>query len=327
MEIQLEGGTLEEHYGRNVDKAPKLLARLQKGEGYIPSEADIRLLGIRNFKNAPAIATNYWGTSTLPATKGDTVKVILPYETGSRTLTEAARFGLALINPNESLVSYGVNLDIEGRWDKLEGEGVYTKKRNEWFEKGEEGVLVGLNKDMKEEQAMRCPILLTKLGHPDYVDGKFARSADEVVEIIGKTFKLGKQEHGYDTMLGQFLPDVSDKGILKAWYVLWLGYGSRSGAWSYLGDDYGRFAFYSVGDAENNNAEGVDVDRARVQLQTLEEMLKPEQINQIGAALNERDELRRRLLTSDQIYLAVKDYVDSANESEVRKILDGLTKR
>ena len=66
---QLESGTLEDHYGRNVDKAPSLLVRWQKGEGYIPSEADIRFLGIRNFANAPQIVRNYYDSSTLSATK------------------------------------------------------------------------------------------------------------------------------------------------------------------------------------------------------------------------------------------------------------------
>jgi len=56
-------------------------------------------------------------------------------------------------------------------------------------------------------------------------------------------------------------------------------------------------------------------------------MLKPEQIDQIGLALKERDELRTRLLTTDQIYSAIQSYVGSANESDVRKIIDGLTKR
>jgi len=204
-----DGRTVEPHYGKNVDKAPALLARWKKGEGYIPSEADVRLMGVRNFGTAPEIATNYWDTSTLSATKGDVVKVILPYETGSKTLTEAAGFGLALINPNERLVDYGVNLDKDDRWEKLEGSGVYTMKRK--------GLV--LDQDLTEKQAMKHKLLLTKLGHPDYVDGKFARSADEVAEIIGKTFELGKSEHGYDTMMGQYLPDESKKGILKAWYA------------------------------------------------------------------------------------------------------------
>ena len=252
--IQLEDGTLEPHYGRNIDKTPALLARWEKGEGYIPSEAEIRLFSVRNFENAPEIARDYWDTSTLLATRGDIVKVILPYETNSRILTEAARFGLGLINPNEKLVQYGINLDVDRRWEKLEGSGVYTRQRDEWFEKGEKGVLVGLDDDMKKEQAMRCPILLTKLGHPDFVDIKFARSKDEVAEIIGRTFELGKSEHGYDIMMGQYLPDVSDKGVLRAWCVSGLGFSSYAIGWFVLDFGSGRFAFYSVGDAER--AEG-----------------------------------------------------------------------
>lgn len=323
---QLESGTLEDHYGRNVDKAPSLLVRWQKGEGYIPSEADIRLLGIRNFANAPQIVRNYYDSSTLSATKRETVKVILPYEIDSRELTEATRFGLSLINPNEELVSNGVNLDIDGRWERLEGRGVYTRERSKWFEEREKGVLIGLNSDMTEEQALKCPILLTKLGHPDYVEAPFARSKDEVAEIIGKTFEFGKKERNYDTMFGQFLPDVTDKGILRAWFVNWLVDRSRSYTWTYLDNDDGRFAFYSAGGAKNN-AEGVDVDKARVQLQTLEGMLKPEQIDQIGVALNERDALRQKLLTTAQIYSAIQPYVGPANESEVKEILDNLTQR
>jgi hypothetical protein len=249
--IQLEGMTIEPHYGRNVDKAPALLGRWEKGEDYIPSEADVRLLGVGKFKNAPEIVNNYWDTSTLSATKGDTVKVILPYEIGNRTLTDSAKFGLSLINPNERLVQNGVDLDTENRWEKLQGSGVYTMKRK--------GLV--LNQDLTESQAMKHKLLLTKLQHPDYVDAKFARSADEVAEIIGKTFELGKKEYGYNTMMGQYLPDVSDKGILKAWYAGSLYYWAWSDARSYLDYGNGRFAFVSVGDAKTN-AEGVNADQA-----------------------------------------------------------------
>ena len=90
----------------------------------------------------------------------------------------------------------------------------------------------------------------------------------------------------------------------------------------------GRFAFVSVGDA-NSNAEGVDADKARTQLKTLEGMLKPEQISEIGSALNERDELRNKLsgLTTDQIYSVIGDYIGSANESNVRKAIYEVTKQ
>jgi len=312
--IKLKEGTLEAHYGKNIDKAPALLERWAQGKGYIPSEADIRLLGIRNFKNASDIANNYWDISTLSATKGDVVKVILPYEIGSKYPSGAARFGLSLINPNEDLVNYGVNLDVDNRWETLEGNGVYTLKRKELI----------LNQDLTEKQAMKHELLLTKLGHPDYVDSKFARSADEVAEIIGKTFELGKKEHGYKEMMGQYLPDVNDKGILKAWCVDRLNDRAGSDARTGLDSGNGRLPFVSVGDAKVN-AEGVDVDKARTQLKTLETILKPEQINQIEVALNERDNLKERLLTTDQIYSVIGSYIGSANEKEVKKVLNKLT--
>ena len=254
--IQLEERTIELHCGRNVDKAPALLVRYNNGEGVISSEADIRLLGVRNFGNAPQIANNYWDTSTLSATRGSEVKVILPYETGSRKLTESARFGLGLINPDEKLVNYGVNLDVGGRWEKLEGNGVYTLQRK--------GLI--LNEDLTEAQAMEHKLLLTKLGHPDYVDGKFARSADEVAEIIGKTFKMGREYFNDKnvTMMGQYMLEVSNKGVLKAWFVNGLVSRARSGAWYRLDNDIGRFAFDSVGDAKIS-AEDVGVDKARAQ--------------------------------------------------------------
>lgn len=245
--IQLEEGTIESHYGRNVDWAPELLERWEAGNGYILSEADIRLLGVRNYENAPNLAGNYWDTSTLSATKGDVVKVILPYATGSNTLTEVARFGLSLITSSETLVNCGVDLDVEDRWENLVGSGVYTKQRNVWFEK-DKGILIGLNEHMTQEQAERNPLLLTKLGHPDYVDSEFARSQDEVAEIIAKTFTLGKQEFGYDSMMAQYLPDVDEKGILKTWCVVKLENRARTKSDSDLGIDDGRFGFYSVGD-------------------------------------------------------------------------------
>jgi hypothetical protein len=314
--IKLEGRTIEPAYGRTRDTAPALLARYEKGEGVILSEGDIRLLGVRNFKNVPELANNYWNTSTLCATKGKDVKVILPYETGSRELTDVAKFGLGLINSNEKLVNDGVNLDDEGRWKKLEGSGVYTLQRK--------GLI--LNKDLTESEAMKHELLLTKLGHPDFVDSKFARSKDEVAEIIGKTFELGKQEYGYDTMLGQYLPSVNKKGILRAWCVDRLDVRAGSDARNVLDVGLGRFAFDSVGDAIIG-AVGVGDDKARTQFQSLEGILQTGQIDQIGKALDERDQLKERLsgLTTDQIYSVIGDYIGSKNEQDVRKALDDLT--
>ncbi len=312
--IKLGGGTIESHFGESIDKTPELLARYDKGEGVILSEADIRLLGIRNFRDVSIIANNEWITSTLLAAKGETMKVILPYEIGSRELTESARFGLGLINPNEDLVNYEVNLDVDGRWEKLEGNGVYTLQRRDLV----------FNKSLTEAQAMKHGLLLTKLGHPDYVDSKFARSKDEVAEIIGKTFELRKSERGYDTMMAQYMPDVSDKGILKTWRVGNLNEGAISNARVWFVQDYGRFAFDSVGDTKIYS-ESVEVDKARAQLQSLEGMLQTGQIDKIRSALDERDRLRDNVLTTDQIYSAIGGYIGSANEGDVRKVIDKLT--
>ena len=90
----------------------------------------------------------------------------------------------------------------------------------------------------------------------------------------------------------------------------------------------GRFAFVSVGDAISD-AVGVGDDKARAQLQSLEGMLQTGQIDQIESALDERDQLKERLsgLTTDQIYSVIGDYIGSANEGDVRKAIDELTKQ
>jgi len=56
-------------------------------------------------------------------------------------------------------------------------------------------------------------------------------------------------------------------------------------------------------------------------------MLQTGQIDQIGSALDERDQLRQRLLTTDQIYSVIGDYIGSTNEDDVRKAIDELTKQ
>ena len=303
------GRIIEPHYGKNVDKIQPLLARK---DGNIPSEADIRLLGIQHYKTNPEIANNYWDTSTLLATKGKNIKVILPYETGSRQLTKAARFGLCLINPQEGkkLVNYGVNLDVEGenRWEQLDGNGVYTLQR--------EGLI--LNRDLTEAEAMKHGLLLTKLGHPDFVDGKFKRSADEVAEIIGKTFELGKNEHSYDTMMGQYIDGVSKKGVLKVCYVGRLDIGARSYARARLDNNDGRVAFDSVRDAISD-AVGVG---AKKQLASLEEAVNTEKfpVNEIHTALKELDGLKElTYVPIEQILEAGKGVVPEFAWSEFEK--------
>ena len=56
-------------------------------------------------------------------------------------------------------------------------------------------------------------------------------------------------------------------------------------------------------------------------------MLQTGQIDQIGSALDERDQLKKKLsgLTTDQIYSVIRSHVAPANEQEVRKAIDDLT--
>lgn len=220
--FQLDGRVIECHYNACISK---LLADSKKGNAVILSEAYLRFLIPRNYEDNPMLAIYNWNTSDLLAVKGEDVKVILPYEFGSKTLTDVSKMAWEWVNPYEDFV----NLDIEDRWRRIKGPGVYCGSRDELFEKDEKGRLIGLNEDMTEEQVMKCPIEMTRLGHPDYVDIKFARSADEVAETVGRIFRLrGDKWKGLDTMMGQFLPDIDDQGILKGVSIAGLGPKARS---------------------------------------------------------------------------------------------------
>ena len=112
--IKLKDRIIESHYGRNIDKAQLLLARWKNKEGYIPSEADWRGLCIKNYDDSPELIRNHRDISTLSATKDEVVKVILPYDnSGNRNLTNVAREAWSWINPQETLVNHGINLDME----------------------------------------------------------------------------------------------------------------------------------------------------------------------------------------------------------------------
>lgn len=236
--INLEEKVLEVHGGRNTYRAPRLLSRWLNQEGYIPSEADMRLMGIRNYEANPQIIKSYWDTSTLVATRGDAVKVILPYDnSGSHTLTEAAAFGLSLISKDEQLVDRGIDLNKESRWDRLEGEGVYTLQRSE----------LTVNRHLTKEEAMENPLLLTKLGHPNYVSPNFARSEYEAITIIEDVFSIAAQVHKSKYMMGQFIHDKSEKGILEPLAVQTLGGGAASVASKGVDNgSRGRLAFVYV---------------------------------------------------------------------------------
>jgi len=316
---KIKGGTIEPHEGRNVDTAPEILKRCDDGKPIFLSERKIRLHGIRNIKNAPQLANNYHDTSTLSAIKKETVKIILPYEANSRRLTDVSRTTWSWVNPNEDLSDNRVNLDIKERWEYLnsknEKDGVYSKQREKLFlREGKKSI--GLNDDMNRKQAKECPLVRIKFGHPNEVDSKFAINEEEFNYIIDKTFELGKQK----TMMGQYLPKVSDKGLLSAWYVSRLYDRAWSYAWTDLDYNNGRFALYSVGDAT------LITDEAMSQLESLEKVVNQDNFSTsaIRKAITERDELKEKQLTTDQIYSAISGQIGSDNKRAVREILDNL---
>jgi len=73
--IQLEGVAFEPHFLLHGDQVPSLLSRWKKGEGYIPSAGDWRLLVARNTSSnftasdKKDITERAWGSSTQLATK------------------------------------------------------------------------------------------------------------------------------------------------------------------------------------------------------------------------------------------------------------------
>ena len=226
--IELRGKEIECHYDTSI---PRLLAEPENENAVILSEAYMRFLSVRSFETNPRLAIYNWNTSNLLAIKGEDAKVILPYEVGSRILTDVSKMAWGWVNPSETLIEGRVNLDIEDRWRKINGPEVYCGSMSEWFEKDEDGKLIGLNEDMTEEQVMKCRMVMTILEHEDYVDSKFARSADEVAETVGRTFRLREDKwKGLDTMMGQYLPGRDDRGILKGCSLAGLASKARSGA-------------------------------------------------------------------------------------------------
>jgi len=208
--------TITSEWGRNIDVLHRLLSEHRAGKSAMLSELDIRRLAVRN-PDATDLINNYWDTPNLSARRGiegdesnprvrNVLKVLLPYTNRSYELTEAASYGLGLINPSARLVNAGVSLG-KARWNRLEGSGVFTGELEEWFEKRANGSLIGYNEEMTREQALKNPFLLTRLQHPDYVGPEFAISSDEVAEIIETTFDLGKERYGYTRMMGQYIDD------------------------------------------------------------------------------------------------------------------------
>ena len=320
MALRLPSG-MKEYYGRNVDKMPEILKA-----GEIPMSAarfmQTRLLHGKEF---PDLWDNYFDTSDLPVYPrsdkfgSDSVYTFLIVNNQGKIANDYSRQALELIVPDNLAGNHGV--------------AVPDEMFEEWRDRGSEIGLIKIprNKMTTDTRLTKYEVLNEQMWrvlarHPDEVPTGFAEDRNLLERYASEVESRTSNQKNMRIYVDASL---KDRTTLKDWYVYGLGLGSYAVGGGGLDVGNGRFAFYSVGDA-TDDAEGVEVDRARVQLQTLERILKPEQIDQIEAALKERDELRTRSLTTrittEQIYSAIQPYIGSVNESEVRKILDGLTK-
>jgi hypothetical protein len=64
----------------------------------------------------------------------------------------------------------------------------------------------------------------------------------------------------------------------------------------------------------------------KTQLKTLEKILV-KQINKIDSVLNEKNNSKNNLFTTDQIYSVIENYIVPNNKEKVKKILENLIKR
>ena len=101
---------------------------------------------------------------------------------------------------------------------------------------------LALHEAVGSHDSAGCSILLTKLGHPNYVSERFARGEEEVLGIIEKTFSLGRKR-GIEKMLGQYLPPVSTRAQLRTWNINALNNGFSSDAAVKIGSEHGSFLF------------------------------------------------------------------------------------
>ncbi len=249
---RLPNGTIVQSLeGKLIEKYSIALGRWKAEQGYIPSDYDIRLMGIDNYKTNPEIVKNIWHSSTLSATSGNMLKIILPYDnSGLHKLTEPAALGLELIDtirkkiPSKEWINDGISLDNEDGWSRYkswdEKDGVYTFDRRD----------VVLNTNLTETEAMKHPLVLTKLGHPMYVDSRFSKTEGEVEHIIHETFKIGKDARGLDKMMEQYLPRENSKRLLSTWMTNCLDNWASSCAWSSYDNlvDHGKVLFVNEED-------------------------------------------------------------------------------
>lgn len=242
--IKLNNGTkMEYSNGKDVRGLSDFLLKFKGEKGIIPSEVDTRLIGVRNYRVNSQLINNNWYTSTLIGTKGDFVKIVLTYDSLGK-LTKAGKLAFGWITSDENLYdNHGVNLDIENRWKQIKGPGVYSGRRDELFEKGADGTYIGLNFDMTKSQILECPFYLIKAGAKNFVESEFVRRSEFIEHTTNEIFKLGESEHSDKIMMGQCLPEITDRASLNFSFISSLEDKARS----YIGKAPdiadGKFAF------------------------------------------------------------------------------------
>ncbi len=234
----------EVYEGKNVERMPELLADKRNPmsiAGLMQRRLSLRhdKTGVKDF-----YIDNYFYTGDLKAQKGDDIKLVLTtYADGS--LTPFGREYLSLINPEEKLVKSAVNLGIEDRYEKLNGDGVIITDKSK--------LVKVINEWLTEQQAKDSLFWRVMLRHPDEVPKEFAISGlhKEAIEYI---FAEAKQRFDYKTVMGIFLGDNDGKTPeMRAWCVGRLGYRSLALGRFDLGDDGGRLVGIA---SETPNAPG-----------------------------------------------------------------------
>jgi hypothetical protein len=310
---------MNEYYGRNVDKMPGLL-RAGEVPMYVARLMKERLSQGDKFPDL----WSYADTSDLPVYPqsekfGDDVYTFLTVNTQGQIANEQARQALELITSDNLAGNYGAVVPDE----------MFEELRD----KGDKIGLIKIpRKRITTETYLTKDKVLNGLSwrvlarNPDEVPAEYAEAQELLREYFDAVSSRTKQDKNMAIYVGDSL---KDKTTLKAWVVGRADRDGRSGAGARLNlvNWYGRLVGLAPEVLVARNLQGSLVDNANKQLESLEGIVKPENLTEIRKALNERDNLRERLLTAGKIYEAIQEYVSPANQSEVKKILDALTKR
>ena len=221
--IKIDGHELphfKEFFGRNVDTAPQVTSSGR----VLMSLAQImqRRLNVRDIRGTDAEVIsawmdNYFDTSDLNARRGDEFKIVLStYADGS--VTSLGKKYLALINPSEELVDGAVNLEVNDRYDGLQGDGVFVVQ-------GKKNLASVVDEPQTQKQAKDSLFWRIALKHPDEVPKAFAIPGlhEEAISYIFAEYKnrFARNTPVEDIKAMGVFPGSVPKGSaeLRAWYV------------------------------------------------------------------------------------------------------------